>query len=94
MTSSSSGNPLFGVGDEFFKYLPPLEVWVLLNYSGREAATSDVSSNPEPNPNPYHLRSTTMPFPLDMIIRSGSEIRLSDFCLLESSYAEMFAIDK
>ena len=70
----------------------PLDVWVLLNYSGREAIRR--FGGEQGNPPPFHSGSSVMPFSLDLIVRSAAEFRLSDFCLYESSYAEFFTVDK
>ena len=40
-----------------------------------------------------HLSSSHLP-PLDLIVRSGGEMRLSNFMLYESAYAELMFLDK
>lgn len=40
-----------------------------------------------------HLSSSHLP-PLDLVVRSGGEMRLSNFMLYESAYAELMFLDK
>ena len=40
-----------------------------------------------------HLSSSHLP-PLDLIVRSGGEMRLSNFMLYEAAYAELMFLDK
>ena len=61
----------------------PLNVYILLNYSGRES----LKAIPE-------NASFVMPFDLDLIVRSAGEMRLSDFCPYESSYAELISVEE
>lgn len=40
-----------------------------------------------------HLSSSNLP-PLDLVVRTGGEMRLSNFMLYESAYAELMFLDK
>ena len=40
-----------------------------------------------------HLSSSHLP-PLDLVVRSGGEMRLSNFMLYESAYSELMFLDK
>ena len=40
-----------------------------------------------------HLSSSHLP-PLDLIVRSGGEMRLSNFMLYEAAYSELMFLDK
>ena len=38
--------------------------------------------------------SRTLPFDIDLVVRSGGEMRLSDFCPWETSYAELVSVEE
>ena len=65
-----------------------MTLYVLLNYSGKKSLENYYLTSNSP------LISSVLPLSISLIIRSGGECRLSDFCPLESAYAEIIAVEE
>jgi undecaprenyl diphosphate synthase len=63
-----------------------LRLRLAVDYSGREAIMAAVRQLPEPS---REALAHTLGPPVDLLIRTGGEQRLSDFLLWESAYAEL-----
>ena len=68
-----------------------VNIHVLLNYSGRESIERRFAAD---NDRTQSRLSETLPFPIDLVVRSGGEMRLSDFCPWETAYAELISVEE
>ncbi|GMH76990.1 hypothetical protein TrST_g2743 [Triparma strigata] len=92
---ASRSHPTLKTFDSLINYLnttspanPTQTLYILLNYSGKKSLNNYYLTSNNP------LISSVLPLSISLIIRSGGECRLSDFCPLESRYAEIMAVNE